>query len=82
MRPLFEQVSIGTGIKPVLNWFSSTALTTRAQLLQAVEAAVPKVVSAVDDNQFNMGSIPIPIETFSNNGRTDHLWIIHSLISQ
>ena len=42
MRPLFEKVSIGTGIKPVLNWFSSTALTARAQLLQLIKEKVTK----------------------------------------
>ena len=31
---------------------------------------------------FNTGSIPVPIETFSNNGRIDHLLVINSLISQ
>ena len=40
------------------------------------------MVSAVDENQINTGSIPGAIETFPNNGRIDHLWVINSLISQ
>ena len=40
-----------------------------------------ELVSAMDENQFNTSSIPVPIETFSNNGRIDHLWVINSLIS-
>ena len=39
------------------------------------------MVNAVDENQFNTGSIPVPIETFSNNGGMDHLWVINSLIN-
>ena len=39
-------------------------------------------IYAVDENQFNTGSIPVPMKTFSNNGRIDHLWVINSLISQ
>ena len=37
MRPLIEKVFIGTGIEPVLNWFSSIALTTRAQAASYIE---------------------------------------------
>ena len=40
-----------------------------------------ELVSAMDENQFNTSSIPVPIETFSNNGGIDHLWVINSLIS-
>ena len=46
------------------------------------ETACARVVSAVDENQFNTGSISVPMKTFSNNGRIDHLWVINSLISQ
>ena len=34
MRPYFVRVSIGTGFKPVFNWFQSTALPAQLQLAQ------------------------------------------------
>ena len=39
-------------------------------------------VIAVDWNQFNMGSNPVPIETFAKYGRIDHLRVINPLKSQ
>ena len=34
MQPYFAKVFIGTGFEPALNWFQSTALTTRLKLPQ------------------------------------------------
>ena len=80
MQPYFAKASIGTGLEPVLNWFQSTALATRLQLLQLLGCS--PVVSAVDWNQFNAVSNPVPIETFAKYGRIDHLWVINQLKRQ
>ena len=40
------------------------------------------VVSAVDLNQFNTGTNPVPTETFTKYGRIYHLWVINPLKSQ
>ena len=70
MQPYFAKFLIGAGFEPVLNWFQSTAHDLMI---------CNRAVSAVDWNQFNTGSNPVPIETFAQYDRIDHLWLMNPL---
>ena len=81
MQTYFAKASIGTGFKPVLNWFQSTYIVDCAYICQHtfisyiyVYNRCNRAVSAVDWNQFNKGSNPVPKETFAKYGCIDHLF--------
>jgi len=56
--------------------------TVKSEPIQAVShmcrnmfwGSCSRAVNAVEWNQFNTGSNPVPIEIFAKYGRIDHLW--------
>ena len=65
MRILFEKVFIGTGIEPVLNWFSSTAL----KLFNIFH--VPENHTSCFSSYLEKGWEPFPAVPFSREKKSE-----------